>query len=303
MWLRLLLVCAVLACGDAREPTITAPATTDTPARTSAPPAWVTLNADGSFDLAVEAAPRARVLDALAKAADFGVVPGRGHAAPHRLTLHLEGATADEALAQILSGIPHHVHYEREADGEPVTLRRVTVGLLPPPEARGEGRARLGQRLRERRQILAQRTPEDLEQIRVERQEHAAERRSWIAHLRDSPLDRDRARAAGLMKPDRDLDALVGYLLEDESAEVREHAAESLADASAGEDALTAAEVLLEALSDPEPRVVAAAVAALEDIHDTLPDPRIRHAVQRQSQHPDPAVREAVEDFARWTSE
>jgi hypothetical protein len=305
MWVRVLLVLASLACGDARPADDDSPAPVPSGTDTSAPTArpWVTRNTDGAFDVAVSAEPRTRVLDALAGAADFGVVPGQGRPAPHRLTLHLEGVSVDEALTEILAGVPHHVHYERGANGGPVALRRVTVGLLPPPEARGEGRARLGQRLRERRQALAQRTPEDLERLRIEREERAAERTAWIDHLHDSPLPRDRSRAATLMKPDRDLDALVGYLLEDESADVRERAAESLADASAGEDALTAAEALLEALADPEPAVVAAAVAALEDVHDTLPDARIREAVGELSEHPDPAVREAVEDFVRWTAE
>lgn len=301
MWLRILLVLASVACGDAREPAGSSPAAAPSGAPSPAP--WVTRNADGSFDVTVNAEPRARVLDALAAAADFGVVPGQGRPAPHRLTLHLQQASLDEALTEILAGVPHHVHYERGANGGSVALRRVTVGLLPPPESRGEGRARLGQRLRLRRQELAQRSPEDLERLRIEREERAAERRAWIEHLRDSPLPRDRGRAATLMKPDHDLDALVGYLLEDASADVRERAAESLADASAGEDALTAAEALLEALSDPDPQVVTAAVAALEDVHDTLPDARIRRAVGELSEHPDPAVREAVEDFVRWTSE
>jgi hypothetical protein len=299
MWLPVVLVLASLACGDTGDPPpAAAPASPEVPARP-----WVARNPDGTFDLAVDAEPRSQVLDALAEAADFGVVPGRGSAAPQRVTVHLESASAEEALAEILAGVPHHVHWERGAADGAVALRRVTVGLLPPPEARGDGRARLGQRLRERRRALAQRTPEDLERLRVEREERAAERRTWIEHLRGSPLERDRARAATLMKPDRDLDSLVGYLLEDDSPEVRERAAESLADAAAGEAALTAAEALLEALSDPDARVITAAVAALEDVHDTLPDPRIRRAVGDLGDHPDPGVREAVDDFVRWTAE
>jgi hypothetical protein len=296
------LVFAALACGEGPEATRNAPETPE--ARESpAPRAWVTENADGSFAVHVDGAPRAQVLDALAEAAGFGIVPGRGAAAPRRLSLHLEEASAEEALGQILAGVPHHVHYERQASGGPVELRRVTVGLLPPPQARGEGRARLGQRLRERRLALAERTPEELALLQIEREERTAERRSLVAHLRDSPIDRDRARAATLMKPETDLDALVDYLFEDPSPDVRERAAESLADAPAGEPALTAAEALIEALADPDAGVVAAAIAALEDVHDTLPDPRIRQAIADRADHPDARVREAADDFARWTSD
>lgn len=306
MWrpLPLLLVAWTLGCGDAAErdrPPAPASAPTADPAAGTGP--TITRNADGTFDVHATGQPRARVLDALADAAGFGIVPGRGNPAPRPLTLQLERASVDAAIRGVLRGIPHHLHYERRTDGGPVELRRVTLGLLPPPEARGEGRARLGQRLLERRRILAERTPEDFEQLQIERRERAAERRAWIENLRDSPIDEERSRAASLMKPERDLDALVGYLLEDESAEVRERAAESLADADAGEDAITAAEVLIEALSDAEPQVVAAAVAALEDVHDTLPDAEIRRAVGELREHPDPAVRDAVEDFIRWTSE
>ncbi|MDH3687747.1 MAG: hypothetical protein OEP95_16065, partial [Myxococcales bacterium] len=167
MWrpLPLLLVAWTLGCGDATErdhrpPPASAPK--PDPAAGTGP--TVTRNADGTFDVHATGQPRARVLDALADAAGFGIVPGRGSPAPRPLTLRLERASVDAAIRGVLRGIPHHLHYERRTDGGPVELRRVTLGLLPPPEARGEGRARLGQRLLERRRILAERTPEDLEQ-------------------------------------------------------------------------------------------------------------------------------------------
>ena len=297
-WLAALLL--LLACG---EPLATEPAEPPTAPGDGPAPAAVVRNATGTFDVSLERVPRARALDLLADAAGFGVVPGRGRPAPEHVSVKLAGATADEALAAILAGVPYHVHHERGPDGGAVTLRRVTVGPLPPPAQRGEGRARLGQRVRERRIAAAQLTPDEIARLRLERRERHADRRAWIERLRDSPDERERARAAAMMRADRDLDALVGYLLEDRSPEVRERAAESLADASAGEDAITASEALIEALSDPEPQVVAAAVSALEDVHDTLPDARIRDAVAALRDDPDPAVRDAVEDFVRWTEE
>jgi len=42
---------------------------------------------------------------------------------------------------------------------------------------------------------------------------------------------------------------------------------------------------------------------SLEDVHDDLPDPRIRDAVLALEGHDDPDVREAVEAFRDWVEE
>jgi HEAT repeat protein len=88
-------------------------------------------------------------------------------------------------------------------------------------------------------------------------------------------------------------------LRDDASAEVRQAAAESLAEGNAFE----VTPPLLGALADPDPGVVAAAVRGLEDVYDEAPDPRIRQKIAGLREHRDADVREAVEEFESWVEE
>jgi len=273
-----LAVAAAVAFAGAAEPSVVAEPMGLDPARVD------------RVRLRAQSAPRDEVLAALAHAARFEIVPGDGRPAPRALTLDLADAAVEDALAEVLAGVPYHLHYEPGEGG--VSLRRVTVGLLPPRA--GAARSSRPAARDARPVAFATRSGE-----RAEARPDYAERRARLEKLRGARSDADRAEAASLMRPDEDLAGLLAYL-RDPSAEVRARAAESLGDVELGEDAFRTRDALLEALGDPEPAVVAAAVEALSSLHEVLPDPRIRAGVARVARHPAAAVRDAVAEFRAW---
>jgi hypothetical protein len=252
----------------------------------------------GRYRVVARGAPRFQVLQELARAAGFEIEVGVGDPSPLRLIeVDLDGAAAEEALAEILGDVPRELHYEPAAPGtDAARLARVTVGLAPPvpiaaaappPAPGGEGlvpRSRRGRRGAARPQSEEDRLAE-------------------IEAKRRSSDPADRARAAELMEPEQELPALLAYLADDPSGEVRARAAESLADVPEGERAFRVREGLLGALRDPDPAVVAAAVTSLEDLYDVLPDPRIRARVLALGGRGDPRVRAAVDSFREWTED
>jgi HEAT repeat protein len=105
------------------------------------------------------------------------------------------------------------------------------------------------------------------------------------------------------MRPEEDFDALRELLANDPDPEVRRSAAESLGEVDGGEVAFRAGDALLEATLDADPAVAAAAIRALEDVHDVVPDPRFRARVAALAGHPDPRVRAAAASFLEWTED
>jgi hypothetical protein len=259
----------------------------------------VSAEGGGRYRVVARGAPRFQVLQELARTAGFEIEVGTGDPSPLRLIeLDLDGAGAEEALAEILGDVPRELHYEPAAPGaDAARLARVTVGLpppvpiasatVPPPEPGGEGLV-LHPRRGRRGAGRAQSEEDRLAEIEAKRR---------------SSDPADRARAAELMEPEQELPALLTYLADDPSGEVRARAAESLADVPEGERAFRVREGLLGALRDPDPAVVAAAVTSLEDLYDVLPDPRIRARVLALGGRGDPRVRAAVDSFREWTED
>jgi hypothetical protein len=302
------LAALVLACGpDESVPPAAPPGGPSPSAQRSAPAApreeagraRVERLADGRFRVRSRGASRFLVLQELAGAARFTIRPGAGVAPPLFLDLDLDGVSAEAALARILAGVPYHLHYEADAPGGEVALRRVTVGLLPgapgaPAAAPSSARASGG----------GGKTPSVFDRgARQGRALGEAERRAEIEANLHARSDEDRARAASLMRADEQLPELGELLAKDPSPLVRARAATSLGEAEGGEPAFHAVDALLGALGDADAGVVAAAVAALEDLHDLIPDPRIRAAVSPLAGHADPRVRAAAESFREWTED
>lgn len=306
---------------DTRTPsgsTALAPA----PRTTAAPPlpegkVQITRTPSGYSVRANDALPF-EALAALGEAAGFRTEHAAGAPEGAPLRLALESVPLEDALAAILAGIPHQVHYEfadgdlspeRPFEGRPVVLARVSVGALPasrgeakaaaalpagrrgpPPPAEGErsakraGREDDGERARQR---------EEAEALEREREETVA--RQW-----NDPRASARLEAIERMEPEgEDRARLETLLREDVSPEVRIAAAESLAEG----DAFQVMEPLLAALGDPDPSVVAAVVRGLEDVYSDAPNPRIRERVAELREHRDPGVREAVANFEEWIEE
>lgn len=285
---------ALLACGGP-EPADTADARESTPpAAASTPSLRVSRAQGGRLRVVARAAPRREVLEELARSAGFAVSADRAHLPARDLDLDLEAASVEEALELVLADVPRHLHYEPALPGRgEATLRRVTVGRLPDPESAVA--AELEPPPGERTSRSARRPGDPFPSER--------ERLAEIEAARGSHDPEARAFAASLMRPEDELDALLAMLARDPDARVRASAASSLGDAEGGEIAFRAGEALLAGLADPDPAVVAAAIGALEDVYDLIPDPRYRGRIAPLAGHADARVRAAAASFLEWTED
>jgi len=283
---------ALLACRDP-EPGEPMKAQPLPPAEAEASRLRVSRAEGGRLRVVARAAPRRQVLEELARSAGFTVNEGLGGLPARDLDLDLEAASVEEALALVLADVPRHLHYEPAPGTGEATLRRVTVGRLPDAEAAAAAEAEppAAQRV-----SPSGRRPVDA--VPSERERLAA-----IEAARDSRDPEARAYAASLMRPEEELEALLALLARDPDAQVRASAASSLGDAEGGETAFRAGEALLAAVGDVDPAVAAAAIGALEDVHDLVPDPRYRARIAPLARHPDARVRAAAASFLEWTED
>lgn len=239
------------------------------------------------FDVRVTGASVGDVLDELADTGGFAIEADSARAGwrEPRITLDLIGTSAERAIHETLSQVPHHLHYEWE-DGSgpggppwpaaPVRLSRVTVGPLyrQPPWRRAQGHP----------EKPAARTPRT-EDVGAGLED------------RDSQI---RARATAALDPaGTELDALATALRDDPSPEVRRTAARTLA----GGRGLHTYPILLEALEDADPEVVVTVIEALEDAYDDHPVAEIYERVAESVQHRDARIRAAARDFMDWVEE
>ena len=199
-----------------------------------------------------------------------------------RVTLRARDARTEEVLAEALRGIPYSLDFGSDPDGGAGALLRVRVGR-PADDPAKRVAAALGSPTprdeadREPRVITAgevERRAAQLEELQAE----------ILAQMED-PDATTRAEAARWLQPDVEGLAVAERLLAvDPSPDVRAAAAESLADG----DSVGAVSVLLGALDDPDPRVVMAALDALEFAGDATIIPALSPLLQ----HRDVAVRE-----------
>jgi hypothetical protein len=232
---------------------------------------------DGLWLIADETA-RIDVLNALRAHQTFAIEIVDGGQLGPPLTAELRAASPEDVLALALAGAPHVLRYERLPGGRR-TLAAVQIGRAADPPSRG--------RLRTTSAPLGEASAEEL-RLRFERSQ--AERTHALASADAS----SRALAAAWIHPDARTVGLLGTtLLSDPSPEVRAAAAESLGEASEERDA---AGWLLEALEDPDSRVVLAALEALEWVGDASVLPGLEPLLS----HPDPAVRDQAQDTIEW---
>jgi hypothetical protein len=209
---------------------------------------------------------RRDVLNALADAAGFTLAVGPEVELDQPFTLHVEREPLEVTLARVLVGVPHALYYEKDpASGAP-RLERVTVGIewtrlaeatASPPRCSECGADR------------ATVTPLRAEPLENLESEDEALRRKGVTRLD--------------VRSSEGFEAAANRLANDESPLVRVAAAETLV----GSDA-DAIPPLLQALADPDPRVVLAALQALEFVGDASVVP----ALSRLLGHRDDEVRE-----------
>ena len=280
------LVCAALACGgdDGDGGSTAKSGTAEAPVSAAAASAGASLPATGEVrawregaagvSVLSDQAPRGAILAALAEAAEFALILGGEAELDRPLTLRAEREPLEVVLARVLAGVPHALDYEAEAGGAK-RLARVSVGagFATAPVASAPAKSKL----RERPEL----TPEE----RRERAERAE--KLWTTSLENitSPDADVRADAATWLNVDtpQGFQAATDRLANDEAPVVRAAAAETLGASDAG-----AVQPLIQALGDPDPRVVMAALDALEFVGDASTIPHISPLLK----HKDVAVRE-----------
>jgi hypothetical protein len=292
---------ALAGCGDcgprgARAPGPPPPAPAAAPAPLPEPGAVLATRRGERYSVLASAAPPADALAELSVAAGFRVDGGE-HAPAAAVRLELRDVPLEEALAAILSGVAYDVHFEPAVDGGPVVLTRVGVGARS--GAAGED-ASEDVAPAEDGETAAPEDTEEEERRRAEQREAERERDLALARDARDPRAGVRLEAIDRMDPEGDDRLRLAFLLRDDAvAEVRVAAAERLGEGNPFE----VRDSLIEALGDPEPEVVAAAVRSLEDVYADAPDPRIRLAVVALREHRDAGVREAVARFEEWLDE
>jgi len=283
------LLTLVIACGSGERETTRAerqePAATGAPpARESAPepepplPALGAVNVfrDGPrFTVLANDAERIAVLRELERAGRFALALRADPGLSSRITLRVMAQPLEVALALALEGVTHTVEYEAARPGPGRVLARLVVGSAGAPELQPRPALPLAERG----------AAEALEaQLRTAESEALVDLESPSAAVRaEAVVALDVETAEGFR-------AVAERLVGDPDPQVRAAAAETLAEAGAG-----AVPPLLEALDDGDPRVVVAAIEALELVGDESLLPQLRPLLQ----HRDPETRaraaEAIE--------
>lgn len=248
----------------------------------------------GRYTVLANQAPREKVLQQLARSARFDVEFTNDAVRETRVTLEQREAELEGVLAAALRGVHYALHYEIGPDGERVSWRvvvgadtRATPGVAtappPPPDPQDAAREAMLAELRSQRAAFEA----ELETRRQKRE------RSF-AQLED-PNPEVRAEAARWLDPDgfRGLEALASVLENDPFPAVRASAAETLGGAN---DDVTALGILLQALEDPDPQVVLAALDAIEYQGDETTVPLLQPLLR----HRDPEVRERAVEAMEW---
>jgi hypothetical protein len=279
----------VLACGEAEEPgraervAPTGEPAAPAPAEPASalPPRGeveVSFGAEGIVARANQASRRA-VLEAVARETGLLIVAFVEGGDPEgRVTLQSVGEPIEVLVARALSGVPFSLE---PLDAEGRARLALVVGRRAEPAP-----ARTARRARPPREMLDPRE-------RAERAERIQEMEAEaLAKLESSDA---RERVEGVEWADittvAGYEAVVERLQNDPDGAVRAAAAESLSSADVG-----AVRALLGALSDPDPRVVLAALESLEMVGDESIVADLAPALE----HSDPAVRGRAREAAEF---
>ena len=280
----LLLLAAAFACGRAEpERTAAGPApggsgSEPAPAAVAELPlpavgaVEVSLGADGILALANQA-PRRRVLEALARETSLVVVAFVEGGDPEgRVTMRSRGEPLEVVLARALVGVPYSIGSLERGSSDRLT---VVVGLRS--EVHASRRGGEPHQRQHQRPEGAPRTQEPEAEPPQLTSRDASERVEAVEWT-------DLTSVAGF-------EAVVDRLANDPDASVRTAAAESLGDGDVG-----AVRPLLDALADPDSRVVLAALESLEQVGDASILPELAPALE----HSDPTVRERAAEVGEF---
>ena len=248
--------------------------------------------ADGLVTVVSNAAPRDALLAQLGEAAGFRLATGELDARP--VTLRIERARLEDAVSALVGDLPYRIGYEFDLQRDRHVVSRLRVGVPRPSRiADRPPRGRRSTRRSAADEAAAWRPGRVAisEEKRREIDERVAEAEWAEADLAEqlrSSGARVRAEAAAEIDPSGEgLQTLLDALYDDPEASVRTAAARRLGDA----DGFAAVAGLVDALGDPDPEVVVAAIEALEFHHDETIVPYLRELA---GGHPDAGVRSAA---------
>ncbi len=254
--------------------------------------------ADGRVSVSRREVLQLALLEELAARAGFALEVGG--VAPRSITLRLDDAPLLDAISAILEGTAFRVEYAVDPGTGAHVLAKLHVGTLtptpPPTPAVPGGADAAAEQARQARSeklhgFFAQRRENSEQRVRdanAATEERHARETAAIEQLADADADR-RVAALDAIDPAGDASGRVSELAKlDPDPRVRAAAVERLGDA----DTYQATTVLLDALADPAPEVVIAALAAIEFSGDHSLLPRI----SALANHPNPAVREAAKE-------
>jgi len=238
------------------------------------------------------------VLEELAGRAGFELEVGA--VAPRSITLRLDDAPLLEAISVMLEGTAFRAEYAVDPRTGAHVLAKLSVGesvsaspSVPEAGIVVDSAAEAARKARSEkiREIFAQRREKAEERGRLasaSSEERRAREAEAVEQLADADGER-RAEALAAIDPAGDASARISELAKlDPDPRVRAAAVARLGEA----DTYQATSALLDALADPSPLVLIAALEALE----FAGDPSLLPRIEPLAQHPDPAVREAASD-------
>jgi hypothetical protein len=259
-----------------------------------APGEALILYENGRVTLVSNRYPRIGLLGKLSREVGFETTRPELGTRSANVTLRLQDATVEEAIAAALTGVAFQIHYVFDAEQKRSVLSRVALGDGGPGLARG---AALGRGLRAGGNGREPSRPTRAERKEdVRRADESSEARGGEIDVGLASSDPElRAEAVDRLRPQgEELETLKNLLANDRSPAVRRIAAERL-EASEGGTAITA---LVNALNDPDASVVLAAIDALEFTADTEHLPMI--LASDGDRHSNPEVREAFVEMIEF---
>jgi hypothetical protein len=250
----------------------------------AAPGEALILYENGRVSMVSNRYPRIGLLGKLSREVGFEMTRPEPGARSANLTLRLLDATVEEAIATALTGVEFQIHYVYDAEQKRSVLSRVNLGRPRSEPVRGGARGR------------ESRGPgNDRHRPRADGREPSDSRNDEIAVALASSDPDVRSEAVDRLEPEgEELETLKDLLAHDRSSLVRRSAAERLETS----DSRSAIDALVDALDDPDPSVVLAAIDAHEFAADSEHLPRI--LASGGDRHTNPEVREAFDEMVEF---
>jgi hypothetical protein len=226
-------------------------------------------------------ARRVAILSAVARRLGAGLAVG--DVPDVRMTLDLEDVTLEEALDDVVEGIPYEILTEDDPETGETRIAKILVGDVDEASTIVAARSLSDEDKAAFRERLRSRLP--TEERRRIREEAAARDAVFVAQLASESVEEREAAVLGVSMLGPGREAVVKMATQDPSPSIRRAAVTRIEEI----DMATAREVLHQALTDSDPDVVLSALSILEYMGDDETRGRVEPLA---ADHPDERVRE-----------